>query len=310
MEKQLSLTVCVATYNRARNLNKCLESLTKQTDADFDVLIIDGGSSDKTHEVLEQYKDKLSIRVIIDKIPHLSYIRDLGWRKSKSDIIAWIDDDVVVEPQWVKAIVAQLVEPTVGGVTGPTVISQKLLANRDVFFFHTTTNPLLKMLGKLYFKFFLQGEKYGIGKIYPSGAWSPGSNFPQSRKLKKPLEVDYLEACNFAIPRKVLEEVDGFDLGYKSTSEWCEIDLAFRIRKCGYKLIFDPNVAVKHHISSSGVYSRRLNIYHRLCNFLRFYLTTYYPKSAKGFLLFFLYVIFLVVYYIYIWLKSSLKHFF
>lgn len=142
----------------------------------------------------------------------------------------------------------------------------------------------------------MQGERYGIGKIYPSGVWSPGSNFSLSRKIQSPINVDYLEACNFIVRRSVLNVVDGFDLGFTQTSEWCEVDLAFRIRKLGYKLVFDPKVAVEHHISMGGVYTRRNKVTHRLMNFLRFYLFSYYPKSIKGWWLFLLFLLFQVSY--------------
>jgi glycosyltransferase involved in cell wall biosynthesis len=313
--KRSSLTIVIATYNRAKSLNKCLKSLTIQSDKGFDILIIDGGSDDKTNEIIDNYKSKLSIRIIVDKKSHLAYIRDLGWRKAKGEIIAWIDDDTIVEKQWVEAVKnAFKAEPlesfkarpyAIGGVTGPTVIPKKLLHKRDVFYFHTTKSVVGKLLAKIYFSLFMQGEKYAIGKIYPSGAWSPGSNFPQSKKLKKPIEVDYLEACNFAVVGKILEEVNGFDLNYKETSEWCEVDLAFRIRKAGYKLIFDPKVAVEHHVSSSGVYARRASPFHRLQNFARFYIFTYYPKTPRGIYLFFLYFKFLLVYYLLIYLSAK-----
>ena len=158
-----------------------------------------------------------------------------------------------------------------------------------------------KLLSKVYFNLFMQGEKYGIGKIYPSGAWSPGSNFAVSLKLSKSIEVDYLEACNFVIRRSILEEAGGFDLDYIGTSEWCEVDLCFRMRKLGYKLFFSPKISVEHRVSSGGVFLRRKDVIHRLRNFIRFYLFSYYPKSIKGLGLFLLY---LFVYYLYVLLNS------
>lgn len=304
----VDLTVVIATYNRDQSLRNCLDSLVRQTDKHFALLIIDGGSTDKTRQVIEQFKQYLDIRFLLDKTPHLSYIRDLGWRKAKGEIVAWIDDDVVVEPLWVKGVKNAFKDKIIAGVTGPTIIPRDLLKKRDVFSCHRKLASKQKNLSigkffcQLYFNLFMQGERYAIGKIYPSGAWSPGSNFPSALKLKKPIKVEYLEACNFAIRKDIIAEVDGFDLSYQGTSEWCEVDLAFRIRKAGYKLIFDPKVAVEHHVSRLGVFTRRSNALVRLNNFIRFYAKTYYPKSTKGWLLFMLYLVFLLIYYSY---KSS-----
>lgn len=303
----LSLTVVIATYNRSENLNRGLDALIKQTDKKFDVLIVDGGSTDETYKIIKKFKNELTIYLVVDKTPHLAYIRDLGWRTAKGEIVVSIDDDVVVSKNWIKAIKQSFSDKSIGGVTGPTVIPERLLKNRDIFLFYTTKNSTVRLLGEIYFKLFTQGEKYAIGKIYPSGCWSPGSNFPKALKLKKPIRVDYLEACNFAVPRKILKEVGGYDLEYKGTSEWCEVDLAFRIRKAGYKLLFDPAVAVEHHVSSCGVFSRRMKTVVRFKNFISFYFKTYYPKTIGGFLEFILYVQFLTFYWFYLSFKKNSK---
>lgn len=299
------LTIVICTYNRCQTLRLCLTSLIKQTDREFDVLLIDGGSSDGTNKVIATLQKRLKIKTLVDTTPHLAYIRDIGWRNTSSEIVAWIDDDVVVHPEWCAAIKQACKRPSSGGVTGPTVIPQYLLNNRMVFLFHTTHNPLLKLLGKFYFKLFMQGEKYTIGKIYPSGAWSPGSNFSSALELKRPILVDYLEACNFAVRRSVLAEVGGYDLKYKGISEWCEVDLAFRIRKKGYQLIFDPKIAVEHHVSTAGVFTRRINSFTRMYNLLRFYICSYYPKTITGILQFFLYLNFFNLYWLYLMLRQD-----
>ena len=293
-----SLTIVVSTYNRSSSLDNCLNSLCKQTDTDFKILIIDGDSDDETPRVIAKYSKKLSIQVIVDGATHLAYIRDLGWRKANTSLVGWIDDDVVVSKGWVEAVKEAFKVKSVAGVSGPTVVPQKLLNKRDIFYFHRSNT----ILATIYFHLFMQGERFGIGKIYPSGAWSPGSNFPKSLKIK-PREVDYLEACNFIIRRSVLKVADGFDLKFIGTSEWCEVDLAFRIRKVGRRLLFDPKVSVSHNISTGGVYVRRNNVMHRLKNFLRFYLFSYYPKSVKGWGLFLFYMLQLVIYFLYLKIK-------
>lgn len=293
------ITVVIATYNRSKSLEKCLLSLTQQSDRDFDVLIADGGSSDDTKLVINKYKKKLAISVFIDPKPHLAYIRDQLWRRAKGSIIAAVDDDVVVGAQWMHSIKKALkTSKDVGGVTGPTIIPKRLIKSRDVFALHTTSNGFLQRFARLYFWLFMNGQREEIGKIYPSGAWSPGSNFASSKKVKKPIEVDYLEACNYVIRKDVLKQIRGYDLGYKKTSEWCEVDVSFRIRKAGYKLLFDPSVAVEHRVSTSGVFSRRRFPIHRIANFIRFYHTSYYPKSIVGYLQFLLYLGFVSCYYL------------
>lgn len=276
----------------------CLSSLSGQSDKKFDILIIDGGSTDDTKHVISSFKRKLNVTSMTDTTPHLSHVRDIGWRKASGDIVASIDDDVVVGRHWVRTIKRAFREVKgLGGLTGPTVIPTELLKKRDVFFFHTTEHWFWKRVACLYFFLFMNSERFAIGKIYPSGAWSPGSNFPDSLLFRKPVSVDYLEACNYAIRKNVLSEVGGYDLGYTGTSEWCEVDMAFRVRKNGYPLLFDPGVSVEHHVSTGGVYGRRSFPFHRIRNFVRFYTTTYYPKTVTGLVQCILYIMFISVYY-------------
>lgn len=292
-----SLTVVIATYNRANSLKRCLQALTEQTDGSFDVLILDGGSRDGTLKMIDAFRNQLAIRLIVDSTAHLSRIRDRLWREADGDIIASIDDDVVVDKNWIQSIKKAFHrEKNLGGVTGPTVIPRDLLDKRDVFLFHSTSHPFLRMIGSLYFNLFMCGERDAIGKIYPSGAWSPGSNLSTARQLSRPIPVDYLEACNFAIPKTILIKIGGYDRGYTGTSEWCEVDVAFRIRKAGYRLLFDPNIAVEHRVSTHGVYVRRKFPWHRIQNFVRFYNKSYYPKTISGYMHFLLYLFFIAGY--------------
>ena len=56
------VSVVVPTYNRARDLIRCLDSLVKQTYQEFEVLVCDDGSTDDTREVVSRYTDRLSLR--------------------------------------------------------------------------------------------------------------------------------------------------------------------------------------------------------------------------------------------------------
>ena len=193
--------------------------------------------------------------------------RDLGWRKAKGEIVAWIDDDVVVDKNWAKNLIKVLQDhPEVGGVSGPTIVAENLLKNRLVFWWYGKKN----WLAKLWVKLVLDNQPFNVGKITKIGWWSPGSNFKSCLKLKGLQEVDYLEACNMVLRRDLVKKVGGFDLNYKGTSEWCELDLAMRIKRLGYRLVWSREVKVEHHVSRSGVFKERRKWGERIKNYLRF----------------------------------------
>lgn len=297
MKLALSITVC--TFNRGQHLEKCLESLANQSFKNFEVVIVDGGSTDSTNQVISRYSKKLKIKKVVYKGKELSRVRDQGWRKAEGEFVSWIDDDVVVSKNWAKEVIVTFDKnKNIGGVSGPTIVPKKLLVKRDVFSFYHKKG-LWNLFGKLWEIWFLEGSRYQIGKLTKSGAWTPGSNFASSKKVKGLIDVDYLEACNMTLPRSLIKKVGGYDYDYQKVAEWCELDLAIRVKNLGYRLVFNPKAVVHHHISQGGVYSRRTYAKQRMENFFKFYFTHIFQPKISYVIKFSSYLIFLNCYWTY-----------
>ena len=237
----MKLSVIICTSGRPKSLKKALQSLSNQSFKDLEILVI--------------------------KESPLVKARDLGWRKAKGEIVAWIDDDVIVDKNWAKNLVKIFEENTdIGGVSGPTIVPEDLLKNRLVFWWYGKKN----LAAKLWVKLILDNKPFNVGKITKIGWWSPGSNFKSCLRLKGLQSVDYLEACNMSLRRKLVEQAGGFDLRFKGTSEWCELDLSMRVKKLGYRLVWSSKVKVEHHVSRGGVFIKRRNWWERIQNYLRF----------------------------------------
>lgn len=119
----LRISVIICTRNRVQLLDKCLMSIKEQTlDAqDFEVLVVDNGSSDATPILLEKYRDHLPLVTIAEPIVGLSRARNTGWRAAKTDFIAFLDDDAMADPDWLAAGLQSFekVRPTPAALTGP-----------------------------------------------------------------------------------------------------------------------------------------------------------------------------------------------
>ncbi|MBU1200201.1 glycosyltransferase [Patescibacteria group bacterium] len=251
MKPKLSVVIC--TKGRDETLKETLESLKKQSFKNWEL-------------------------VVVRETP-LSKARDLGWRRSKGEIVAWIDDDVVLDKDWAKNLVKIFDEnKDVGGVSGPTIVPADLLKNRMVFWWYGAKG-WKKPLAWIWKQTMLNGKPFAVGRIWKIGWWSPGSNFKECLKLKGLQEVDYLEACNMSLRRSLVKKVGGFDLGYEGTSEWCEVDLAMRVARLGQnkvndrscKLVWSREVKLKHMVSRAGVYVDRRRLKERFKNYFRFY---------------------------------------
>lgn len=95
----------VPVYNMEKYLKKCLDSLVKQTFSDFEIVIVNDGSTDKSEKIIEKYKNKYpNIKVINQKNKGLSEARNEGVKKAKGKYIIFIDSDDYVEKKLLEQI--------------------------------------------------------------------------------------------------------------------------------------------------------------------------------------------------------------
>ena len=309
MLKNLSFAVAISTFNRNEDLYKCLVSLSKQSFNDFEVVIGNGGDPVGVEKVAKEFKN-LKIRIVNQGKKGIVEGRSLGWRNTQADIVCFIDDDLVVSPDWLKQIRETfLSDDKIGGVTGPTIIPLARLKNRDMAMFlacpEEIKNPFLRFIIKLYLVLVLENKVKEVGKILPSGAFTPGSNFMDCLKLPGPVEVDYLEACHMCFYRSFFEKTGGFDYSYTGTGEWNEPDFSFKVHRLGYRLIFNPKAVTEHHISQGGVFKARTNAYERSWNFIHFYFKNVKPNSLNKLLRFSANICFINAYWFYKFIQSG-----
>lgn len=303
ISKELTFSVVISTFNRNDYLLRCLDSLNSQAYSDFEIIIVNGGDYEGVKKVAD-YFSNLNIRIVNQDQRGLSRARNLGWLSSKSDIVCFIDDDLIVSSPWLENIRDTfLLDDNIGGVSGPTIIPEYRQNSRDLIFFlkefRNTNNFFLKAIGNFYLKIILENKILAVGKILRSGTFTPGANYMSSTTLPGLVEVDYLEACHMCFQRSLVAEVNGFDYAYTGTGEWAEPDAAFKIRGLGYKLIFNPKAITEHRISQDGVFKARINAYERSKNFIHFYFKWIKPDTLNKAVRFGLNLLFVNLYWIY-----------
>ena len=102
--KHLAITVGVITRNRATDLAKMLDSLTNQIRRPDEVLVVDNGSTDRTQAVLAEFSDRLPIRLHFLSEPNIPRARNVVIEETSNEIISFIDDDCISEPEWLAAV--------------------------------------------------------------------------------------------------------------------------------------------------------------------------------------------------------------
>lgn len=107
MDEKVKLSIVIPTRNRAEFLSKVLESVAGQP-ADpgvFEVLVIDNGSTDATREVAKSFHGKIkNFRYFYDARPGLHVGRNKGLLKSRGELIGYLDDDVILFPNWINTV--------------------------------------------------------------------------------------------------------------------------------------------------------------------------------------------------------------
>ena len=106
-----SLTVIVTTRNRAGELRQCLQSLQTcdtTTDWPVEIIVVDNGSHDDTRELVNSFAASSGspvFRYLYEARQGKSYAVNTGFDSAQGSIIAFVDDEVVVEKTWIVSIV-------------------------------------------------------------------------------------------------------------------------------------------------------------------------------------------------------------
>jgi glycosyltransferase involved in cell wall biosynthesis len=252
---EVAVSIVICTYGRPESLNATLESLTHQTFTDFEV-------------------------ILVTEKGDLSALRDKGLRSAVGSIVSFIDDDVYCPPTWLQSVVKSFREGVVG-VTGPTTITAEYQKNRDC----------LKYKKLRQFQEWLFAVPTTPGKLSLCGAPSMVSN---DEGCEYDGEVEYLECCNASVRKQGALDVGGFDHNYKHTSEWCEVDLALKLKEKG-TLFFSKHAGLYHKPSKAGIYVNRLKTKHRWENFVYFQRRWIRPSFRRH------------LYWVFIWLYLKMK---
>lgn len=112
------VSVIVCSYNGGKTLDRCLESLRTLDYPDYEVILVDDGSTDDTPEIAERHP---WIRKIRQTNHGLSVARNVGAAAATGSVIAYTDSDCMADPDWLYYLVGTLLSGNYAGVGGPNI---------------------------------------------------------------------------------------------------------------------------------------------------------------------------------------------
>jgi GT2 family glycosyltransferase len=111
------VSVVVCSLNGERTLRDCLDGLLALEYPDFEVIVVDDGSSDATAAIAREY----GFRVITTENRGLASARNTGMAAGSGEIVAYLDDDARPDPHWLSFLAASFLATSHAGIGGPNV---------------------------------------------------------------------------------------------------------------------------------------------------------------------------------------------
>jgi glycosyltransferase involved in cell wall biosynthesis len=220
-----TVTVVLCTYNRCQSLANALQSVSASempSSIAWEVLVVDNNSTDQTREVVEGFARRHPgrFRYLFEPTPGKSHALNAGIRDAHGDILAFIDDDVTVEKNWLRNLTGVLVGNAWAG-SGGRILPEKTLS----------PPPWLPLDGP--------DNMGGILALFDLG--------DESIELSQPPF-----GTNMAFQKTMFEKHGGFrlDLGPRPGSELRNEDTEFgrRLLSAGERLRYEPSAKVYHRV--------------------------------------------------------------
>lgn len=219
---QISAIIC--TYNRDTYLGAAIDSLLAQDFVgEFEIVVVDNGSSDRTREVVEHRSHNPHLKYVFEPVIGLSVARNTGARVASSEILAYLDDDAEANSDWLQVLYSAY---------------QK--------------NPKLAIAGGKVTLLWPEGTQpppwLSTGLSANLGAYDLGDTIVY---IDNPGKTP--RGLNYSIRRSFLEEIGGFDphlgrIGTKLLSNE-ELQMTELALQRGMQVAYLPNALVAHNVA-------------------------------------------------------------
>lgn len=220
MPLKVSLVIC--TYNRCGFLPETFGSIATQTlPADqYEVIVVDNASTDKTAEVTQKFmadRQDLPFRYCFEGNKGLSYARNRGWTEAAAPVVAYVDDDVILTPDYLKELVSFFDQNPQAMGAGGRVVPK----------YETGSEPV-------WMSKYLNGF---VGRVNHGDAIK---RFAEGMK--------YPAGCNMIYKKEILLKAGGFNNELKARSD--DKYMFLKVRELTPEIYYLPDAWLYHYIDA------------------------------------------------------------
>lgn len=204
----MRFSIVIPVYNRPKEVEELLESLCQQTFKDFEVIVVEDGSTEKSDMICEKYKDQLDIKYYFKPNSGPGPSRNYGAEHSQGDYLIILDSDVIVPEGYLSILQNELDHKPCEAFGGPDRA-------------HESFTSIQKAIN------------YSMTSFFTTGGIRGG---------KQKMDKFYPRSFNMGVRRDVFQNVGGFaPIRYGE-----DIDLSTRLFKAGYDCKLFPDAYVYH----------------------------------------------------------------
>lgn len=236
----LDISVVILSYNSASYIDKCINSIMAAISSDkysFDIYIIDNGSKDGSTEKLlsfqARYPDRIKLKFFSENTG-TTRSRNYALNQINSRYVLVLDSDAYINSEAIDHLYNTLHnDPTIGMIV-PRVIYPSGNFQKSTDAFPTLSNKFMRY-------FFLKSDE---------------KNSPM-KNLTTPIEVDYAISAFWLFRGELITKVGTLDENIFYSPE--DVDYCIRIRKGGYRIVYDPAVCIVH--DAQEISRKKLNLF-------------------------------------------------
>jgi GT2 family glycosyltransferase len=215
--RTVTTSVIIPVFNKVEFTFQCLRSLLREVNFnDTEVIVVDNASTDRTPELLAHFRGLVRV---IENAENRGFVDacNQGAEAAKGRYLVFLNNDTVVLPGWLEALVETVERDEHAGAVGSLFL-------------------------------------YPDGRIQEAGAivWSNGEAFhygwgksPEDRRFTFAREVDYCSGASLLIRRELFERLGGFDRRY-APAYYEDTDLCMGVRSLGKRVIYQPASRLYH----------------------------------------------------------------
>ena len=220
-----SVSVIILNWNGVDVLPRCLDALTAQTFKDYEIIVVDNGSSDSSTDYIEARWPGLKV-VKLDRNYGFAKANNIGTQKAQGEWLAFVNNDAFPAPDWLARLMSATKKHPLFAIFASCIVQYE---NRDLL--------------------------DGTGDVHHiSGVvWHRQHNHPVSEARDIPEEVFSPSGAAALYSRRAFWQVGGFDEDFFSYHE--DVDLGFRLRLQGHRCLYIPD-AVVFHVGSASLGKR------------------------------------------------------